>query len=999
MLPSNWRQWFFAPARTSRVSRRSRGYQPLVESMEDRLIPSVSPMGLQNLTFVEGSTQTTAVASFTSTDLAPQSPTNYRSSIDWGDGKSTLGMIMPGPDGYSVFGTHAYTEEGNNYSIHVQITDAAGSSVTASSTATVTDAALSASGSMLMATEGSPLNNGIVATFSDANLSATASDFSATITWGDNTTSTGTVQANSAGGFTVQGSHTYGEQGTYATGVQITEKGGSSASATGNVFVGEAPLTSSGTIFSATTGNPFNGAVASFSDANPLAQATDFNATIYWGDMSSSSAGTIKANTTGGFDVLGSHTYSQSGSHLITVQITEVAGSGSTTANGTALVSSVPLAVSGTPISTTEGTQFTGVVASFTDADPLATATDYSVSLTWGDGGTSMGMVTSNGAGGFDVSGTHFYTEAGSYAVSVQILSIHGSSGVAGTTALVADAPLTATGNTFNATEGLSFNNAVVATFSDGNSVPAYTDTSVTISWGDGTTSPGTIQTTGPGTGQVLGSHTCADEGTYTISVQITDAGGSMAQASSTAQVLDAQLMANVYSFNATPGTVYSGTVAFFFDNNPSSSASEFNASIDWGDGTTTTGTVQRSPATGFDVIGSHTYTSSGSYTVSVQITDIVGGSSTQVSGTAFVSTMPAPVDPPAPVAPPAPVLPPVTPATRAPVVSPVAATPAPAASSVVSAPAHSTESLLAVGADSGLLPEVKVYDAETGALKFDFLAFASSFRGGVRVAVADVNGDGVQDIICAAGPGGGPQVRVFDGTTGQAFAGTLGSFYAIQPGSFTGGIFVAAGDVNGDGCADIIVGADAGGGPQVTVFSGKDGAMLSAFNAFDPRFTGGVRVAAGDVNGDGKADIIAGMGAGNLPAVSITDGATFRPLASFLAFAPAFRGGVSVAAVDVNGDGRADVITGAGPGGAPQVVVFDGRSLAMLDSFYAFDARFTRGVRVAGKQDSSGRARLVAAMGQGGNPQVAEFDGRSLSTLDQFFAYDPTSVGGLYIG
>jgi hypothetical protein len=115
------------------------------------------------------------------------------------------------------------------------------------------------------------------------------------------------------------------------------------------------------------------------------------------------------------------------------------------------------------------------------------------------------------------------------------------------------------------------------------------------------------------------------------------------------------------------------------------------------------------------------------------------------------------------------------------------------------------------VGADTGAAPEVKVYNASTGALKLDFFAYDPSFQGGVRVAVADINGDGTLDIVTGAGPGAAPEVRVFDGRT----ASLLYDFFAYTP-AFSGGIFVAAGDINGDGAADIITGADAGGAPEV---------------------------------------------------------------------------------------------------------------------------------------------------------------------------------------
>ena len=186
---------------------------------------------------------------------------------------------------------------------------------------------------------------------------------------------------------------------------------------------------------------------------------------------------------------------------------------------------------------------------------------------------------------------------------------------------------------------------------------------------------------------------------------------------------------------------------------------------------------------------------------------------------------------------------------------------------------------IVVTGADAGGGPQVNVYNT-SGVLQRSFLAYSASFSGGVRVAVGDVNGDGVPDIVTAAGPGGGPHVEVFDGKTGQM----IQSFFAYAP-NFTGGVNIAVADVNGDGFADIVTGAGAGGGPHVEVFSGKDGSLLQSFFAYDAGFSGGVSVAAGDVTGDGRADIITGAGAGGGPHVKVFDGQLGTVVRSFFAY------------------------------------------------------------------------------------------------------------------
>jgi hypothetical protein len=305
----------------------------------------------------------------------------------------------------------------------------------------------------------------------------------------------------------------------------------------------------------------------------------------------------------------------------------------------------------------------------------------------------------------------------------------------------------------------------------------------------------------------------------------------------------------------------------------------------------------------------------------------------------------------------------------------------------------------IAVGAGEGGGPEVQVYDVSSGTptLKFDFFPFNTNFTGGVRVAVGDVNGDGVPDIICAAGPGGGPQVNVYNGVDGTL----MYSFFAFNP-SFMGGVYVAAGDLSGTGHADIIAGAGSGGGPQVNVFNGPDGSLLSSFFAYNPAFAGGVRVAAGDTTGDGKDNIITGAGPGGGPNVTIFSGTDDSVLSSFFAYNPSFTAGIYVAAGDVNGDGKDEIITGAGAGGGPNVMVFGNFTAAdatPLLSFFAYSPGFTNGVRVAGGSGNGGsQAAVFTVPGGNGGPEVNAFSGLNGSLIDSFFAFDAKFSGGLYV-
>jgi hypothetical protein len=309
-------------------------------------------------------------------------------------------------------------------------------------------------------------------------------------------------------------------------------------------------------------------------------------------------------------------------------------------------------------------------------------------------------------------------------------------------------------------------------------------------------------------------------------------------------------------------------------------------------------------------------------------------------------------------------------------------------------------------GADAGGGPEVKLFDAITGKARLDFMAYSPYFTGGVRVALGDIYNTGTPDIITVPGPTGGPDVRIFDGRTGQK----VFEFMAFDP-HFTGGLFVTMADFNGDGYADIAIGADAGGGPQVKIFSGKGIAsgslqVLASFYAYSPYFNGGVRLASGDVNGDGTPDLITAPGPGGGPDIRVFDGAHLNQanyhadiIREFMAYSPYFTGGVYLAAGDVNGDGKTDIITGAGAGGGPQVSVFSGLDNSLLESFMAYSPYFNGGVRVGYALDSDGHGDILTAAGTGGGPHVQVLDGLSLTAMDSFYAYNPAFNGGVFIG
>jgi len=331
----------------------------------------------------------------------------------------------------------------------------------------------------------------------------------------------------------------------------------------------------------------------------------------------------------------------------------------------------------------------------------------------------------------------------------------------------------------------------------------------------------------------------------------------------------------------------------------------------------------------------------------------------------------------------------------------------------------------------------VRVIDQVTGDVLAQFAPYGNTFQGGVRVATGDLTGDGVDEIVTAPGWSIVAEIRVYtqDGIL-------LTSFQPYGP-TFNGGVHVAVADVDGDGLNDIIT-VPSWGPAEVKVFRNVLVGGVPTFDAANPyrhflafpaSFIGGAVVAAADMgstplpNGpfdntqlDQRAEIVVGSGAGMQTTVKVFDVsglATLTPSAmptaagSFTPFSTAttiFRGGVFIDVVKINADPIPDIVVGAGVLGGSLVDVWawDNTSSAMLSSlsanglgFEAFDGPSRNApVRVAGL-DTNGddiADAILAVQGPGGTSgQIRVFNITNVSPLEVALPF--TTVPGGFAG
>jgi hypothetical protein len=288
--------------------------------------------------------------------------------------------------------------------------------------------------------------------------------------------------------------------------------------------------------------------------------------------------------------------------------------------------------------------------------------------------------------------------------------------------------------------------------------------------------------------------------------------------------------------------------------------------------------------------------------------------------------------------------------------------------------------------------PDVEIRDAVGNPVR-GISAFDSPT--GARVASGDVDGDLQPDVVTATGSGVASQVAVYkmDGTI-------MGSFSPY--GGFPGGVNVGVGDVDGDTIDEIITAADAGGGPHVIVWDWNNGAHTAVakygWYAYDQNFKGGVQISVFDLVNSTKADVVTAPGAGGGPHVRIWDLGSGTPTvdAEWMAYDPSFSGGVRVAGGEI--DGARAVVTGAGPGGGPHVRLFTTNGV-LKHEFMAYDTAYHGGVNVLLSTAQGGDlGHVITAPASWGGPHIKAFTSGG-SVLWQFMAYGGNPINGVTLG
>jgi len=260
-----------------------------------------------------------------------------------------------------------------------------------------------------------------------------------------------------------------------------------------------------------------------------------------------------------------------------------------------------------------------------------------------------------------------------------------------------------------------------------------------------------------------------------------------------------------------------------------------------------------------------------------------------------------------------------------------------------------------------------------------------ADFKGGASVAVGDVSGDGIDEYVVGAGPTGGPRVLVLN-QAGQ----TITSFFAYDKKN-RDGINVAVGDLDGDGVAEIITAPQPGSKPEVRVY-GMSGNLIRKFTAFESDFFGGVSVAVIPSLNGVAGNIVVSSGFGREAEVKVFNDLGTKVISSWLPMGKSASNGVSVAAGWSDLFGQGVVVVGAGQGEKPLVQIYSATSKDKLAQWLAYNAKVKTGISVGFRNDT-----VVTGPNAGGGPDVRTFSARG-DLLLSALVFENSFRGGLNV-
>ena len=265
--------------------------------------------------------------------------------------------------------------------------------------------------------------------------------------------------------------------------------------------------------------------------------------------------------------------------------------------------------------------------------------------------------------------------------------------------------------------------------------------------------------------------------------------------------------------------------------------------------------------------------------------------------------------------------------------------------------------------------------------------------KNGFNVSSGDVNGDGESEIVLAAEQGNEPWVRIYDKN------GKLLKQFLAYAKNFRGGVRLAVGDFDNNGIADIVVAPGVGGGPHVRIFNG-DGRILRQFFVDDAKTRGGASIAIGDVDSNGQNELIVGAGVNRPPFVKIYSNQA-KLQGSFLAFPKTYTGGVNIAVAGIYGrkDHHKQSIVVAPFGKYKPLVRIYNNLGTLKKEFLAYGDNWQGGINIAvGDISNDGLGEIITGAKSGATPHVRVFGGDG-NLIDSFYAYDDTFTGGVSVG